>query len=257
MFHFQSRNLTRKTGKDICHVTNNEKQNDWEEIEEQPVTKFKCEMQSRRCEYVAASTGKRCRLQTRRALPYCWQHAQIADHVIIRKSEIAGTNMLGLFACDRNKGPNEVVFRKGDRISIYARKASGNKQAIGEFMSDQEMADRYGECVTSPYGVDVPREKVAVDTACQRSIASYSNSSTSEAKSNAEMVWNKNATELLLIAKKAIYNGDEILWYYGSTYRFEYPGFFDYSVSHTRRKSTNAKCRRKKSRRRKSSRRRR
>ena len=73
---------------------------DWEEIEEQPVSRFSCELQSRQCEYIIRTDGRRrrrCKLRTRRALPYCWQHAQIVDHVILRKSRVARGGM-GLFA---------------------------------------------------------------------------------------------------------------------------------------------------------------
>lgn len=241
MFHFQSRNLTRKDGKDICRIARDERERDWEEIEEQPHTKFSCALESRQCEYV--KNGHRCRLRTKRALPYCWQHAQIVDHVIIKQSTIKAAGM-GLFACDRNKDKGEVVFRKGDRITMYARKAHGNQPAVGEFMKDKDMADRYGECVTAPYGVDAPRKGIAVDTACQRSIGSYANTSKTAASANAEMQWTKRDTELALIAKKPIRNGEEIFWYYGKTYQFDYPEFFDYRVRHTGRKNTNAKCRR-------------
>lgn len=245
MFHFQSRNLTRKRGRDICEVRENERSEDWEEIKEQPRSHFKCKMQSRQCEYMIPSARRRCKLRTRRAWPYCWQHAQLVDHVIIRKSRIPGAGM-GLFACDRSRLKDDIVFKKGDRITIYARKGRAGVTALGEFMTDDALSDRYGECVTSPYGVDTARKNLSVDTACQRTIASYANNANSHVQANAKMVWAKRNTELWLEAKKIIRNGDEIMWYYGDTYRYDYPEFFEHRVWHTGRKNTNAKCRHRK-----------
>lgn len=250
-FHFSSKNLTKKRGKDICKITPNETPSRWEVIEDQPKSSFNCELESRQCEYVIGSgqSRHRCKLRTRRALPYCWQHAQIVNHVMIRESVVAGAGM-GLFACHRDRRAGEVVFRAGDKIALYARKASSGKRAIGEFMSNDELTDRYGECITAPYGVDTMNRNVAVDTACERSIASYANSSRSATTANAAIKWINRNTELWLFAKKPIVNGEEILWYYGDAYEFDYPAFFEHKVRHTRRKKTSAKCRtRKKSKR--------
>ncbi len=240
-FHYSAKNLTRKKGKDICYIGPNEKRRDWEPLKDQPVSRFNCKLQSRQCEYIIPQSRRRCKLNTRRALPYCWLHAQIVDHVIISKSLIRNAGM-GLFACDRNKSKHDVVFHKGDTITMYARKGNKHARKIGEFMTDDQINDRYGECTTAPYGIDSYKARHAVDTACERSIGSYANGSKTAKDANAEIVWFNNR-ELILVATKKIYNGDEITWYYGKEYLYEYPEFFEYKVSHTGRRTSSAKCR--------------
>lgn len=236
MFHFKARNLTREGTKDVCNMSKKDERK-WEEIKSDPIRNFSCKLDSRKCEVPG------CTRRTRKALPYCFWHQRSLLHVIIKKSKIPGAG-LGLFACDPKR---DVVFKKDDPIAIYARREQGSA-TIGEFMSEKELLDRYGECLTAPYGVDTMKKKQVVDTACQRSIASYANGAESQAKANAEVRWvkNKRGNELMLYAKKNIHDGDEITWYYGNSYEFDYPPIFEQRIWHTGRPNTNPKCGRKK-----------
>ena len=242
-FHFSARNLTRVGAKNVCDFSNR-KRKAWETIEEQPRSNFSCELDSRQCEY-RLSSGRRCRNRTKKTLPYCWQHNQLVLHVNVQKSRIKGAGA-GLFACDRDKAKGQIVFKRGDKIAIYARKATKGKPAIGEFMPNEKLADRYGECITGPYAIDTPEEKCGVDTACERSIGSYANTTGNKRKINALVKWMKNNTELWLIATRGIANGSEIYLSYGENYRYGYPEFFEYKSGTKRRRNSHAKCRKRK-----------
>lgn len=220
----------------VCNFEPSDKR-PWEEIASSPTLDFSCKLQSRQCE------APECKRRTRKALPYCFWHQRSLLHVIIKKSKIPHAG-LGLFACDPHKDDDEVIFTKGDAIALYARRNIPNKETLGEFMSESALLDRYGECLTAPYGVDTTRKKTVVDTACQRSIASYANNAPSYAQANAELLWVKNqrGNELMLFAKKTIHNGEEITWHYGKDYRYDYPPIFQHRVWHTARAKTNPKC---------------
>ena len=247
MFHFSSRNLTRKPPAKTCDFRS-KKESQWEEIEDQPVSNFKCQLKTRQCEYILSSgrERRRCKNRTRKTLPYCWHHTQIVYNVNVEKSTIKGAGN-GLFACDRGKSRGEIVFEKGDPVALYARQATRGKPAVGEYMTNDKLSDRYGECMTGPYSVDTPKRNIGVDTACQRSIGSYANTTRNGRLINTKPMWRKRNTELWLVATKPIRNGEEIMWDYGQSYRLDYPEFFEHNVYHTNTRDSNAKCRKRSS----------
>lgn len=246
MFHYSAKNLTRQGEKDVCSFSARDKR-PWEEIENDPLRTFSCAMESRKCEFEG------CNRRTRKALPYCFWHQRSVLHLIIKKSKIPGAG-LGLFACGNTEHKGGVVFKKGDVVALYARKGSATRPTIGEWMDNETGSDRYGECLTAPYGVDSPGKLKFVDTACQRSIASYANGALSADKANTTPEWQQRGRNLVLVAKRNIHDGEELLWWYGNDYRHDYPMEFEHRVWHTRRPETSPKCHRR--RRRKSSKRR-
>lgn len=249
MFHFKANNLTRKSfdGKvqyeKDCKFTKNDlhKKTDWVPVNNHPKIDFECELESRRCEHLDEKTGQRCKRNTRKILPFCFSHQLSEYHVIVKKSNIKNAG-LGLFVCDTKKGKDDIVFRKGDQIAIYARKGVKGKPNIGERLTNMEFTERYGECLTAPYGMD-ENTKRGMDTACQRSTGSYANG-THRSYANCDLYWNRSKTECWLYAEKVIRNGEEILWDYGRQYKHEYPDQFELKVWHTKRRESDVACRR-------------
>ena len=240
MFHFESQNLVRRSGK-LC--ASSARKQDWKSSSPKAVS-HSCDLEIRRCEYKTESG--RCRRMTRKQIPYCWQHTRIAGRVVIRQTRGKG---LGLFACDGNVSRDSTVFKKGDEIAIYARKKKGTVKAIGEFMTERQSRERYGRCNTEPYAINIksgknihPNTLSVVDTACQRSIGSYANSSSSQRTANAILTEFYEDGEYWLVATKKICNGEEVVWYYGDDYRMSYPAFFKRKVTHRNRPNRSQQC---------------
>jgi hypothetical protein len=169
---------------------------------EGPEANFQCNLICEQCAAHSAS-GARCKRVVCIGLPYCWQHMRSVSHVAIRDT----TNGKGLFAWA--PGPGHVrVFRTGDRIVDYT----------GEHITSAQGDQRYGKRTTAPYGLSAHGHNL-VDAACKRSDGSIANAPRGTNKSaNAEYAFNNHNGTWSVKAKTAIYNGQEILVGYGSSY---------------------------------------
>jgi hypothetical protein len=174
--------------------------------------RFECDLESKQCTG-HARTGLRCRRKTVIGLPYCWSHLQSERKIRILPSLIPNAGK-GIFAQDKTKAANEVVFRKNDIILEYT----------GELINKFTLNRRYGK-YTAPYGVQISHDRFE-DGACERGAGTLGNHSASQA--NAKLVTSKvgNLHRVFIQASKDIQNGKEILMHYGKDYRMDEGTFF-------------------------------
>jgi hypothetical protein len=241
---------------------------------------FTCKLKSQQCAGIKARRNskepkQRCRRNTVRALPYCWQHYQKVDKVIIKTSKALpdGNAGFGLFACDRDEPNNAVIFKKNDMICEYK----------GEVLTEKQLSERYGSGgQTATYtwqnksNMRGNKDKDKYyDSACLRYIGAFANDARGykanakkeNKKLNAVIQYKKpkietririnanrftNLPEHLacLVATKDIKNGDEIFVHYGEHW---WKGIGDkYNVNSTTtvgRKPNDQTCTRRKSKR--------
>jgi hypothetical protein len=169
------------------------------------------------CEGIAKS-GNRCGRQVIMGLPLCYQHTQSTYKVKAKASRIPHAGV-GLFAFDKTKGPNEIVFRPGNRICPY----------FGEIIDKNELDARYGDH-TAPYGIKLSQNRYQ-DGAAQRGIGTLINH-TPRASSNCRFT--NNYQFISIAATKIIRNDQELLVSYGNNYLFNEPGV-RYSTNTRRR----------------------
>jgi len=213
---------------------------------------FSCRLKKMHCEGLKAN-GKRCGRNTIRAHPYCWQHYQKINKVIIAKSHVPDAGM-GLYACDYTQPKGAIVFRKGDLICQYG----------GEHLTKSQLDTRYGSGgQVAPYTWQHPVSQEFYDSACKRWIGSFSNDPKGlipKTQSNAQIKYaepsassreriNQLRYEPLpnmvagLYAKNNIMNGQEIYVSYGKDWWAGVAPRFKVTV-HTRRVSAKSqKCR--------------
>jgi hypothetical protein len=113
----------------------------------------------------------------------------------------------GLFAFDKTKGNDEIIFKKGNVICEYG----------GEFITHAQLNDRYDE-YTAPYGMQVrANPPLYQDCGCKRDIGGLANSALRKRDNNTEFyISTKPIRQVKLRAIKNIKNGTEILIYYGN-----------------------------------------
>ena len=93
---------------------------------------FECPINSIRC--IAHNVnGSRCKRRVCIGTPYCFSHLPIYLHLKIMPSTIPQAGK-GLFAFDKTKGNDEIIFKKGNVICAYG----------SEFITHAELNDRYG-----------------------------------------------------------------------------------------------------------------
>jgi hypothetical protein len=140
-------------------------------------------------------------------LPLCFQHTASVYHLKIKQSTIPNAG-LGLFAYDRTKADNEIVFKPGDDICNY----------FGEVVTKEILDARYGD-YTAPYGIVVSaNQNKYEDTAIQRGIGSLINHQV-RSRTNCRFVNNHHFIKIR--AHKNIRNGVELFINYGNDYRFD------------------------------------
>jgi hypothetical protein len=123
----------------------------------------------------------------------------------------------GLFAFDKTKGNNEIVFKKGNVICAYG----------GEFITHAELDDSYGD-FTEPYGIEVrANPPLYQDCACKRDVGGLANSALRKRDNNYEFyISTQPIRQVKLRAIKNIKNGTEILIDYGNDYLMHENGVF-------------------------------
>jgi hypothetical protein len=173
------------------HAPNNE----WDE----ELAKFRCEGINK--------NGTQCKRSVIIGLPLCFQHTASVYHLKIKPSTIPNAG-LGLFAYDRTKADNEIVFKPGDDICNY----------FGEVVTKEILDERYGDH-TAPYGIVVSaNQNKYEDTALQRGIGSLINH---KVKSRTNCKFVNNYHFIKIRSHKNIRNGVELFINYGNDYRFD------------------------------------
>ena len=163
------------------------------------------------CEQCKAltKTGVRCKRIVCFGLPFCFSHLYSLKHLKIQKSTISNAGK-GLFAMNKAKRPNAVIFNTNAPICNYA----------GEIIDRNEMIHRYNYH-TAPYGIRINKNRFE-DGALIRGVAGLANHKAFE---NCNAVFRPFKTNgkfyMRLVAIKPIHNGDEIFADYGDDYIFD------------------------------------
>lgn len=155
--------------------------------------------------------GRRCSRHVVIGTPYCFQHRKTVEHVEVKESGIEGAGK-GLFAIDKTKPANAIIFKKDATIVPYN----------GQEITTQELDRRYGD-YTAPYGVELTRDNQidgAEDGATHRGIGSLCNHKLAR-DANAQLV--EYRRKVRIRAMKNIRNGQEITLSYGRAYHFNEP----------------------------------
>jgi hypothetical protein len=117
MFHFEVENLVSKKD-DGCEPNHPNRRNSWKyRTRAEKHIDLHEPMEKRRCEHSNPVTNARCKRESSKQLPLCWQHTISDMKLSIKKTKYG----LGLFACDIDKGPHEIVFRQNKNVALYAR----------------------------------------------------------------------------------------------------------------------------------------
>lgn len=181
-----------------------------------PDHEFKCDLRSFRCTGQTKS-GSRCRKRVVFGVDLCWMHLLSTKHLRILPSLIPNAGK-GLFALDRSKDPNAIIFRKGDIIGTY----------IGDGpLTEAQIDARYTDDVTGPYTFELGRSKTFIDSACKRGYGSLINQGNSPSMNNVQFYDGFNTVNgqrrpvIKFRAIKNIRNNQELYGSYGEIYQFE------------------------------------
>jgi SET domain-containing protein len=114
---------------------------------------------------------------------------------------------MGLFAYDKTKADDEIIFKPNDDICNY----------FGQVVTKEILDERYGN-YTAPYGIEVSaNQNKYEDTATQRGIGSLINH---RPKSRTNCRFVNNYQFIKIRAHKNIRNGAKLFINYGRDYRF-------------------------------------
>jgi hypothetical protein len=143
-------------------------------------------------------------------LPYCDEHLISEMNVKIKETLNKGK---GVFAIkNKNKKSNNLVFQKGSIVLSFD----------GEFIDKQTLQSRYGDN-TGPYSLKISQYKKCnlkyIDAAFHRHVSSLINCSDKNNKPNVNL--EVKGDYIYFKANQNIYDGDEILFYYGKQYIIE------------------------------------
>lgn len=127
-------------------------------------TIFEGDLETRRCT-AHNKSGTQCRRQVTVGLPFCYQHRKSKQKLTVKQSGIPEAGK-GLFVNSNLHGPNEIVFRKNDKICSYD----------GEVLTGTQISERYGNH-TAPYALELPHDRV-IDASLVRGLGSSANSKT-------------------------------------------------------------------------------
>lgn len=174
---------------------------------------FNCILEKERCVGLTKSGG-RCNRESIIGFEYCYQHLLLDKHLRIKKSTLHHAGM-GLFAMDKTKDANAIIFRIGATIVEYK----------GDLTTQLSIDNLYGNA-TAPYAVKVSNN-VIIDCACRRGVGSLAN--TYPNHNNAALSAYHGRARIK--ATKNIRNNQEIFCSYGNSYKLQEQG-----VSH---KTTN------------------
>jgi hypothetical protein len=167
---------------------------------------FQCNLETNRC-IAHNKNNTRCKRRVAIGLPYCCIHLPTNLHLKIKPSTIPNAGK-GLFAFDKTKGNDFIVFKKGQVICEYG----------GDLISVEECNRRYSEDHTAPYGIQLKNDTIQ-DCACNRGIGSIANTAERKRDNNAEFyIATRPTRQIKLKAKRNILNNTEIFVDYGNEY---------------------------------------
>jgi hypothetical protein len=169
--------------------------------------------------------GARCKRKVIIGYEYCPQHLASIKHLKIADSTIPNAGK-GLFAFDRTKGDNDIVFKANQHIIDYK----------GIIKTDAQIAEQY-EGYTAPYAVKA-KPNLNIDSAGKRGVASLTNH---KARSyiNCDLKIKKENNQIVgiqLVAIKNIRNKSELYCNYGDSYKFNDPTRYNTKAYYPRRK---------------------
>ena len=168
-----------------------------------PYPYFEGHLQKYRCPHIKQN-GQRCNRQSVIGYEECRQHLKMDKHLTIKKSKIPKAG-LGVFTTNGSNN-GDVVFPAEDKICDYN----------GEDISAHTLYERYLQN-TAPYALEV-KNNLYIDGALARGIGSMINASNSQDDANVKFV-KVTGNKVEIHAKKDIKNGDELIAWYGSSYR--------------------------------------
>jgi len=167
-----------------------------------------------RCTHINPNNRRRCTRKVYIGINLCWQHDRTDLKLKIAPSTIPNAGK-GLFAFDNRKKNNRrnrtVIFNAGTTICQYN----------GEIVTREILDNRYGD-MTAPYGIRINASRNQYeDGAKYRGIGTLSNTN-DDNDINAEFRIRNG--RVVLIANKAIYDGDEIFANYMNDYNLNEEG---------------------------------
>jgi hypothetical protein len=124
---------------------------------------FECKINSVRC-IGKNKTGQTCKRRVCIGTPYCFSHLPTYLHLKVKVSNIPNAGK-GIFATDKTKEDDEIVFKKGVIICKYG----------GEFIDLDERVERYDNY--KAYGNNQLFQKIY---ACKRDVGSIVNTANSK-----------------------------------------------------------------------------
>jgi hypothetical protein len=163
---------------------------------------FYSRMYADRCEYIKKN-GERCKRRCCIGIEYCTTHLPMHLHLKIKKSTIPNAG-LGLFAYQENSQPNQIVFRKDQKICNYK----------GEILTAEQINERYHN-FTAPYTVGLSRNEF-IDASLERGVGSTANTKTQH--NNATLSIDNRNHRVSIKASRNIRQGEEIFLAYGNRY---------------------------------------
>ena len=166
---------------------------------------FRANLDCERCKGTTQE-GVQCKRRTCIGTGWCYTHLQSEKHLQIKPSTIPHGGK-GLFASDKTKGANDIVFRAGTRLIEYD----------GELVDRETLQHRYGD-ETAPYGIHIRQDRFE-DGALHRGVGTLVNQSPRATMTNARFGIGRN--RIVLFTTKNIRNGQEIFVRYGNEYRFD------------------------------------
>ena len=170
--------------------------------------RFRENLHRHRCISVNTGNGHRCENICVISEPYCWIHLLHRKHLRIKDSRIDGAGK-GCFVQDPKRPQGAVIFRRDDDILNYH----------GEFVSESTLDHRYGAQNTSPYAVEISRNRNRFeDGALERSAMACVNSPSHGVAANCRLTTNRERTFCKIKANRDIRNGDELYAGYGNQY---------------------------------------
>lgn len=146
--------------------------------------------------------GARCKRKVVIGFEYCFSHLPQEMRLKIKTSTIAGA-WSGLFAFDRTKGEDEIVFKAGDTVCEYN----------GQVITQVKKKERY-QGHTAPYAVQYNANRV-IDCACKRGVGALANTNRQKGN-NATFSINTRSQTIKVKATKNIRNNEEVFIAYGS-----------------------------------------
>ena len=156
-------------------------------------------------------TGHRCQRKCVIGFEYCSTHLESIKKLKIKNSTLPNAGK-GLFVSDKSKGPNDIVFKKNDKIVEYN----------GKIKTQEQLDEEYGN-YTAPYAMNIRGTENVIDAGDKRGVGSLINHK-SRTQSNCKFKdtrQNHRTVGVEIVATKSIRNGQELFVSYGDDYIIE------------------------------------